>query len=268
MAAVLVERRGAVLLITLNRPEARNALAPEVAVRLSRAWEELATSDELRVAIVTGAGDRAFCAGADLARTIPLLGGQRKPEDEFDRELLANPECASRAVLLGFDPGKPIIAAVNGVAVGGGFELLLATDLRVAVPEARFGLPEVKRALFPGGGGPVRLARQIPWARALELCLTGETISAEEAQALGLVNRVVPREKLLDAAFELASRIAANGPIAVRATRAALRQSSGVPEDEALRRAALLGAPVYRSEDAIEGARAFLEKREPVYRGR
>jgi enoyl-CoA hydratase len=268
MSAVLVERRGALLVITLNRPEARNALAPEVAVKLARAWTELAESDALRAAIITGAGDRAFCAGADLARTIPLLSGQRKPEDEFDRELLANPEQASRAVLLGFDPGKPIIAAVNGVAVGGGFELMLATDLRVAVPEARFGLPEVKRALFAGGGGPVRLARQIPWARALELCLTGEMISAAEALALGLVNRVVPREKLLDSAFELAEAIAANGPIAVRATRAAVRETAGLPEAEALRRAGEIGAPVFRSDDAIEGARAFIEKRSPVYRGR
>ncbi len=268
MSAVLFERRGGVALITLNRPEARNAISPEVVVRLASAWNELRGDPELRAAVVTGAGDRAFCAGADLARLIPLLGGQRAPEDDWDRALLAEPALANRALLVEGDAGKPVIAAVNGVAAGGGLEFLLGTDLRVAVPEARFGLPEVKRALFAGGGGPVRLSRQIPWARAMELCLTGELIGAEEALALGLLNRVVPRERLLDTALELAQQIAANGPIAVRATRAALRETGGLPESQALRYATQLGAPVYRSEDAVEGARAFLEKRAPVYRGR
>jgi enoyl-CoA hydratase len=268
MSVVLCERRGAVALITLNRPEARNALSPEVVVRLERIWQELRGDASLRAAVVTGAGERAFCAGADLARLIPLLAGRRAAEDEWDRALLADPGLANRALLLDADAGKPLIAAVNGVAAGGGLEFLLATDLRVAVPEARFGLPEVKRALFAGGGGPVRLSRQIPFARAMELCLTGELLGADEALAQGLLNRVVPRERLLETALALAQQIAANGPLAVSATRAAVRETAGLPEAQALRRSAEIGAPVYRSEDAAEGARAFLEKRAPVYRGR
>ncbi len=268
MTAIQLERRGPVALVRLSRPEARNAISPELAVRLAGHWREIRDDDELRVAIVTGAGDKAFCAGADLALTIPLLARLRKPQDEWDRALLAEPEIANRALLVSFDVGKPVIAAVNGAATGGGLELLLGTDLRVAVPEARLGLPEVKRALFPGGGGPVRLPRQIPAARALEMLLTGDPIGAPEALALGLLNRVVPRARLLDEAFELAERIAANGPLAVRAIRRAVRECATGPEAEAIARANQIAQPVYGSEDAAEGPRAFLEKRAPRYRGR
>jgi len=266
--AVRFERRGHLALVTLDRPEARNALNPEMLVRLEGAWREIREDAGIRAAVITGAGERAFCAGADLARTIPLLAGQRAAEDAFDRALLADTGLAARAVLFDFDPGKPLIAAVNGAAVGGGFELLLATDLRVAVPEASFGLPEVKRALFPGGGGPVRLPRQIPAARALEMLLTGDPVRAEEALALGLVNRVVPRPELLATALALGEAIAANGPLAVQAVRRAARELRDLPEGEALREAARLSEPVFRSEDAVEGPRAFLEKRAPAYRGR
>jgi enoyl-CoA hydratase len=268
MPAVHFEKRGPVALVTLSRPEARNAISPEVAVRLAEHWREIHDDDALRAAIVTGAGDRAFCAGADLALLIPLLARQRKPQDEWDEALLAEPGIASRALLVSFDVGKPVIAAVNGAATGGGLELLLGTDLRVAVPEARLGLPEVKRALFPGGGGPVRLPRQIPAARALEMLLTGDPIEAPEALALGLLNRVVPRERLLDAAFELAERIAANGPLAVQAIRRAVRECASGPELEAIARANQIARHIHTSEDAAEGPRAFLEKRAPVYRGR
>jgi enoyl-CoA hydratase len=254
--------------VTLSRPKASNAISPEVAVRLADTWREIHDDGGLRAAIVTGAGDRAFCAGADLARLIPLLARQRQPEDDWDRAILAEPGIAKRAMLVSYDVGKPVIAAVNGAATGGGLELLLGTDLRVAVPEARLALPEVKRALFPGGGGPVRLPRQIPAARALEMLLTGDPIEAPEALALGLLNRVVPRARLLDAAFELAERIAANGPLAVQAVRRAVRECATGPELEAIARANEIARDVHRSEDAVEGPRAFLEKRAPVYRGR
>ncbi len=267
MPAVTFERRGYVGILTIDRPEARNALSPEVIVRLDRHWQQLREDDELRVGIVTGAGDKSFCAGADLARLIPLIGGQREPEDAWDEAVLGDREIAVRASLLGNDIGKPVIAALNGHAMGGGLELAMAADLRIAAGGVRLGLPEVKRALFPGGGGTVKLARLIPSTRALELMLTGDAIEADEAMQLGLLNAVVPRDQLLDAAIDLADRIAANGPLAVRAILQSARETDGMPLAAALERAMAIGAPVFQSEDAAEGAKAFIEKRTPIYRG-
>ncbi len=268
MAALRTERRDGVWIVTIDRPEARNALSPEVLVRLGRAWQTLRDDDGLRVGILTGAGDKSFCAGADLARTIPLVSGQRQPEDEWDEALLSSSGALRDSTLMGEPLGKPVIAALNGSAVGGGLELAMNADLIVAAEGVAMGLPEVKRALYPGGGGVVRLARAIPRIRALEVSLTGDPIPAEEARRLGLVNAVVPRERLMDAALELAGRIARNGPLAVRAILKTWRETYGLPIEEALERSARNGEPVFRSEDAAEGARAFVEKREPVYRGR
>lgn len=269
MAEVLgLERIGHVALITLRRPEARNALSPELLVRLADAWSEVRDDPQIRVAVVTGAGDKAFCSGADLGRLIPLMSRVRAPEDEWDRRLLADGEVLGRGLLRTFDVVKPVIAAINGHAIAGGMELVQGTDLRIASSEAKFGVQEVKWAIFPGGGSTVRLPFQIPYARAMELLLTGELISAEEALELGFLNRVVPQAEVLPVAFDLAERIAANGPIAVQAIRRSTRECVGRPEAEAMKIESEIAAPVFRTEDAREGPLAFMQKRKPVFKGR
>jgi enoyl-CoA hydratase len=268
MSAVTYEKRGQIAIVTIDRPKARNALSPEVIVRLARAWDKVGDDSDVRAAILTGAGDKSFCAGADLARLIPLISGQRKPEDEWDHAVLDDSRATRRANLQGEHIGKPIIAALNGHAMGGGLEFAMSADLRIAAEGIRLGLPEVKRALFPGGGGVVRLARLIPPTRALELSLTGEAMEVEEALAYGLVTQVVPRAELLDVAIALAEKIAANGPLAVGAILKVARETDGLPIGEALALSSKIGMPVFQTEDAAEGARAFIEKREPVYRGR
>ena len=268
MPAVTYEKRDNVALVTIDRPEARNALNPEVIVLLGRSFDQAASDDDIRVIVLTGAGDKSFCAGADLARLIPLVSGNRKAEDEFDEAVLGDPAAMARANLQGEFLGKPVIAALNGHTMGGGLELAMAADLRIAADGIKIGLPEVKRALFPGGGGVVRLSRMIPPTRALELSLTGDAMDAQEALRFGLVTQVVPREKLLDAALDLAGRIAANGPLAVRAILEVARGTDGLPLQDALALSSKIGMPVFRTKDAAEGAKAFLEKRAPVYQGR
>lgn len=267
MAVVECERQGYVALITLNRPESRNALNPEVICRLADIWQEVATDDAVRVAVVTGTGT-VFSSGADLGRLITLTTNARQPEDDYDRRVLADADLTDRAILRISDLDKPIIAAINGTAVAGGCELLQGTDIRVAADTARFGVQEVQRALFPKGGSSVRLPVQLPYAVAMEWLLTGELVSAARAYELGFVNRVVPVEQVLPEALAIAERIAANGPIAVRAIKASTKACLGLPEREAMEVEARHAAPVFRSCDAIEGAAAFMEKRAPSYEGR
>ncbi len=254
-----------VALITLNRPEARNALNPEVAVRLAEAWEAVRDDDGVRVAILTGVGS-AFCAGADLGQLIPLYSGARKPENAWDERIVADRYLTRRALLRDFDPGKPIIAAINGHAIAGGMEIVQGTDIRVSVPEAKFGVQEVKWAIFPAGGSTVRLPQQLPFAKAMELLLTGDLVTADEALQLGFLNYVTADP--LAKAREIAAKIAANGPLAVRAIRRSARACLGLPEAEALKLEVEISTPVFLTEDAKEGPRAFMEKRKPVYRGR
>ncbi|HCX69153.1 MAG TPA: crotonase/enoyl-CoA hydratase family protein, partial [Rhodobiaceae bacterium] len=199
----LLEKRGHIALITLNRPEARNSFSPEMLVRLADHWEEVRDDANIRVAIVTGAGDKAFCSGADLGQLIPLINGAREPQNEWDRKILADPDILAKGLLRTFDVTKPVIAAINGFAVAGGMELAQGTDMRIAADTAKLGVQEVKWAIFPGGGSTVRLPRQIPYAKAMELLLTGDLISAQEACDLGFLNRVVPQNQVLNAAFEL-----------------------------------------------------------------
>lgn len=259
---LLVERDGHVAVVTLNRPEARNALSGEMIVRMADAWVEIDEDPDIRVAIVTGAGGH-FCAGADLKA---MAAGH--PDDEWTPRFAADPDLHWKGLLRHFRPRKPLIAAVEGFAVAGGTEILQATDLRVAGENATFGVAEVRRGLFPLGGSTVRLRRQIPYTVAAELLLTGRTMPAAEAKAAGLIGHVVPDGQALAKARELADQIAANGPLAVQAVLRSLRESADLTETEALARELELGWPVFATDDAKEGPRAFAEKRTPRFTGR
>jgi enoyl-CoA hydratase len=265
MSLVDFDTRGHVAVITLNRPDARNAINPEVAVRLAEAWQEVKTNDAVRVAVLTGTGS-AFCAGADLGQLIPLVSGARQPENEWDQRVLAEPGLTSQALLRNFDPEKPVISAINGHAIAGGMELVQGTDIRISAPEVKFGVQEVKWAIFPAGGSTVRLPMQLPYAKAMELLLTGDLISAEQALTFGFLNYVT--EDFLDKAMETAEKIAANGPLAVAAIRRSVKECLGKPEQEALKIESRISAPVFQTEDAREGPKAFMEKRKPEYHGR
>lgn len=267
MAAIEFEYSDHIATVTINRPEARNAMNPEVFVRLYDAFHEIESNNDIRVAIITGTGDKAFCAGADLGRLIPLMNGVRQPEDEWDNRWV-NEVNKQGTYLMGRDTVKPVIAAINGHAIAGGMELVQGTDIRISVPEAKFGVQEVKWALFPAGGSTVRLPRQIPYAKAMELLLTGDLITAEEALKCGFLNYVVEPAELMNKAMQIAEKLAANGPLAVQAIRKSAREVWGRPEEEALKLESTYSAPVFQTEDAIEGPKAFMEKRVPVYKGR
>lgn len=264
MALVDYHVTGHIAVVTLNRPEARNAINPEIAARLADAWLAVREDPAVRVAVLTGTGS-AFCAGADLGQLIPLYSGARQAESEYDRRVLADRGLPRRAILRDFDPEKPVIAAINGHAIAGGMEFVQGTDIRVAVPSAKFGVQEVKWALFPAGGSSVRLPMQLPYAKAMELLLTGDLITADEALALGFLNYVTT--DVMGKALEIAHKIAANGPLAVKAIRRSVKACLGKPEAEALALEVEISGPVFLTEDAKEGPRAFLEKRAPVYRG-
>tara|TARA_B100000929_G_scaffold275039_1_gene248659 strand:+ start:2156 stop:2959 length:804 start_codon:yes stop_codon:yes gene_type:complete len=267
MAAIEFEHSNHIATVTINRPEARNAMNPEVFVRLYDAFHEVESNSDIRVAIITGAGDKAFCAGADLGRLIPLMNGARQPEDEWDSRWVDDVS-KQGTYLMGRDTVKPVIAAINGHAIAGGMELVQGTDIRISVPEAKLGVQEVKWALFPAGASTVRLPRQLPYAKAMELLLTGDLITAEEALNYGFLNYVVEPTELMNKAIQIAEKLAANGPIAVQAIRKSAREVWGRPEEEALKLESTFSAPVFQTEDAIEGPKAFMEKRAPVYKGR
>ncbi len=269
MADVLLyEKRGHIARITLNRPEKRNAIDPEMMVKLGEAWIDFESDDEMRVAIVTGAGDKAFCAGADLARLIPLMTGARPPDDEWDERLRSEPQVTRAALLRDFPLYKPVIAAINGFCLAAGTELVQGTDIRIASENAMIGLTEVKRGIVPAGGGIARMPRQIGFAKAMEILLVGDAIPAEEARLIGFVNYVVPQSELMAKAEEFAEKIAENGPLAVRKLKEAVIKGLGLPIKDAYKIEGEAVAAVMRSEDAREGPLAFMEGRKPNFTGK
>ncbi len=268
MPDLIFEKRDGVAILTFNRPERKNAISPQMMLQLAEAWIEYRDDPALRVAILTGAGDEAFCVGGDLQLLMPLFTGARQPEDDWDRALLANLRSVAVALLRPFELYKPIVAAVNGYALAGGCEILQATDIRIASRTASFGLSEAQRGLVPGGGSMVRLARQVPYCKAMEILLLGDRMPAEEAHRIGLVNEVVEPERVLPRALEVAERLARNGPLALRKIKEAVLRTSGEPLARAHEIENECSAVVLASEDAREGPRAFMEKRAPVFTGR
>jgi enoyl-CoA hydratase len=256
----LVERRGHVLIVTMNRPQARNALSGPMLAIMQQAWDTVDSDPDIRVCILTGAGG-TFCAGADLKSMTRSHPGDTFEAGGWDPTVL-------EPLLKGRRLTKPLIAAVEGSAIAGGTELLQATDIRVAGESARFGVSEVRWGLFPMAGSAVRLARQIPYTVAAELLLTGRHITAAEALRIGLIGHVVPDGQALATALELAEQVAANAPVAVRAVLAAMRETEGLAENDAFKIEGRIGVQVFRSEDAKEGPRAFAEKRKPNFQDR
>jgi enoyl-CoA hydratase len=259
---------GGIARVTLNRPEKMNALNPEMIVRLARCWDTIEADSSVRVAVLTGTGERTFCAGADLGRLTPLLMRARKAEDEWDEALLADPLILNRAMLRGTTFTTPLIGALRGAIVAGGMELALGCDLRVVAEDSSLGLLEVKRGLIPAAGGVARISRQVSWAVAAEILLIGDRISAAEALRVGLVNRVVPGQDVLATALELACKMSKNSPLAMRKAKEAMVASSGRSIEEALAIEDSCIKVLLRSQDAKEGSRAFMEKREPNFTGK
>jgi enoyl-CoA hydratase len=253
-----VSVQGRVAIITLNRPEAMNAISMQMRGDLRETLEALRRDPEIGAAVLTGSGEKAFSSGMDLREFAQTNAGM--PVAEMKRFRWAQAEG-----IAAFD--KPIIAAVNGVAIGGGLELALLCDLIFAAESASFAFAEIKRGLMPGNGGTQRLSRRIGQARALEMILTGRSVSADEALALGLVEYVVPQAELLTKVVALAAQMAAQAPVAVRSAKAAIVRGAELSLDDGIRLEQDLAAFLYTTEDAKEGPRAFLEKRAPVWRG-
>jgi len=260
-----IEKDGHVLIVTLNRPEAKNALSSQMILGMYNAWRRLDSDPELRIAVLTGKGD-TFCAGMDL---------KSGPDGDADAAMMQEkmkeiPDLHWQALLRHNQPMKPVVMAVEGYALAGGTEILQGTDIRVAAEDATFGVTECKRGLFPLGGSTIRLRRQIPYALAAEILLMGRHVTAQEALQWGLINRVVPKGKALEEALKIAHEIAdENAPLSVQAILKSLRENQfDLSEKEALAKEEQLGWTVFASADAKEGMKAFKEKRKPVYQGK
>ena len=266
MPDLLVEREGPVVTLTMNRPERRNAMTLAMFARLADAWDEIDADSDVRVCILTGAGDH-FSAGMDLR----AMAGDAGDSDDYDvkgRMERDGSDWIYDGLLKTRHPRVPVIAAVEGNAIAGGTEILQGTEIRVAGEGATFGVSEVRWSLYPGGGSAVRLARQIPFTEAADILLTGKHVTATEARALGLIGHVVPDGTALERAREIAVTVAANGPLAVEAVLRTLRETSGMTEEEAFAFELPLIRSVFSSEDAGEGPLAFTQKRAPDYRRR
>jgi enoyl-CoA hydratase/carnithine racemase len=263
MATVLYEQKDKIVTITINRPAAMNAIDVETQAALIDAWTRFRDDDSAWIAILTGAGDKAFSAGADLKTMIPaaFAGGRGYNPAAHDGYGLGG-------ITRGLEIWKPMIAAINGVCLAGGLEQALACDLRIAASHARFGLTEVRWALMPGAGGTQRLPRAVPLAKALEMILTAEPIDAQEALRIGLVNRVVGSAELMPTARSLAEMLCERGPLALRAAKEAVIRGLSLPLADGLRLEAFLSGTLRGTEDAAEGPRAFADKRKPSFKAR
>lgn len=259
---LLFERDGHVAIVTMNRPEARNAWSLEMMARMWDAWQEIDGDPEIRAAILTGSGG-TFSSGADLK----LMHGDQS-DNPYHARFKADPDLHWKAMLRHYRLCKPLIAAVEGPALGGGTEILQTTDIRVAGRSATFGVTEARWGLFPLGGSTVRLRRQIPHTKAMELLLMARPIPASEALQMGLIGRIVDDGEALDEALRIAHVIASNGPLAVQAIKRSAYEADGKTEEQALARELELGMPVFKSLDAREGPRAFAEKRPPKFQAK
>lgn len=255
---LIYEVKDRIAYITFNRPEAMNAMDPEVYSLLSEAWIDVRDNPDIWVAIITGAGERAFTAGADLKTAIP----QEREKADF--------WLTQKGMILnrGLEVWKPIIAAVNGYCLAGGMTLLFATDIRLAAEHAVFEISEVKRGILPGNGGTQRALKQLPYAIAMEMLLLGRRITAQEALAYGLINRIVPMKDLLTTAEEYAHKLCENGPLSLRAIKELAIRSQSLPLEDGIRLETAFQEYLRTTEDAKEGPRAFAEKRKPEYKGR
>jgi enoyl-CoA hydratase len=266
-AALLVDRNEYVVTLTMNRPRFKNAMNPEMLCRLADTWEMINADDDVRAVILTGTGG-IFSAGADLDAVARRRHDKEPPRDEFERRFFEDANVMWKALLRDYRCDKPIIAAVEGPCIAGGTEILQSTDIRVAGEDATFGISEVRWSVFPLAGSTVRLRRQIPYTRAMEMLLTGDHYAAADAFQMGLIGKVVPTGQALPTAHEIAARVAANGPLAVQGVKRSVQEGEALPEKEALAIEFQIGMKVVMSEDAREGPRAFLEKRVPRYKGR
>lgn len=265
---VLVERDGHVVTVTLNRPEKRNAFNAEVLCRLCDAWDMVDGDDDVRVAILTGAGGN-FSAGADLDRLVGALLSGKPTENEFEERIKNDFSLIYKGFLKEYLLDKPLIVAIEGYCYAGGTEIMQASDIRIAGDSARIAISEVQRGLFPMGGSTIRLPRQIPYTHAMELLLVGDPISAHRAAEIGLIGHVVPAGMALERARELADKIAANGPLAVKAIKGSVLSSLKQPDEtQAFAKEMEIGMTVMMSEDAREGPKAFLEKRKADFKNR
>ncbi len=262
--SILLESKEKIFIMMINRPEAMNALDQETLEQMNRAWTEFRDDPELWVAVVTGAGDKAFCAGADL-KSVGEYYASMTPVQRRER---SEKGPGVGGITRNLDIWKPIIAAINGHCLAGGLEIALACDIRIASETATFGLTEVSWGIIPGAGGTQRLPRLIPLGRSLEMILTAERIDAQEALRVGLVNRVVPQGELLPEAVGVAHRICQNAPLAVRAAKEAVYRGLDLPLSDGLRLEQFLAEPIRQTEDAREGPLAFAQGRKPVFKGR
>jgi enoyl-CoA hydratase/carnithine racemase len=261
---LLVERHDHVMILTMNRPSRFNALSGAMLIRMFDAYEEASTDPDVRCIVVTGAGGN-FCSGADLK----AMAGDSEDGDPLDTRarMAEDPDIVYKALFRHYRPTKPIVAAVEGVAIAGGTELLQAMEIRVAGESARFGVSEARWSLYPMGGSAVRLPRQIPYIHAAEILLTGKHLTAVEARQVGLIGHVVPDGDALDRALEIADVVASNGPLATAAITRTLHECDGMDLDRALHHEWDYGQAVFASDDAKEGPRAFAEKRAPNFTG-